>query len=524
MRCRIIGGALSAIVMLSAVAMVTGDYSTSSVSGLNGQEFQYRYIENGTAVEIFNWLGQGTDFVVPDLIDGKPVTSIGIFTFHGSPYLINVTVPDSVKNIGDYAFSACPSLNKVALGSGIKRIGDHSFMDCKALSSITMPEGVTRIGNESFKSCSNLTSISIPANVTTIGECAFTLCTNLSEILVESGNTKYASIEGVLFDKDITTLIACPALKKGSYEVPDGVIRIEINAFQRCVNLNSVVLPEGVIGIGSHSFSDCYELASINIPSTIERIDGYAFSDCWSLTSLVIPGNISTIQSGSFWGCTALTSIDIPASVYFISDRAFMNCTSLRAVTIPSEVIGIDAFAFTSCTDLTTITFKGDAPYTKIFWTSLTDNNLVVYYQPGAKGFSTPMWNGLPTFPTTVSNTTQICSVTTGDGQATLSWATPRNVGDSQIDHYTIFMDTNPIRQTNETTTTVYGLTNGQTYSFKIVAHGFDGYETTAEVSVTPIRNEAGTWLTVLVLFDAAIAAMIISYLLVKRMRQERNQ
>ena len=91
---------------------------------------------------------------------------------------------------------------------------------------------VTTIGDDAFEGCTNLSSIEIPDSVISIGNSAFSECEKLSAINVSSGNNNYASIDGVLFNKDKTELIQYPAGNfETAYTIPDSVTEIERKHF-----------------------------------------------------------------------------------------------------------------------------------------------------------------------------------------------------------------------------------------------------------------------------------------------------
>ena len=93
-----------------------------------------------------------------------------------------------------------------------------------------VPSTVTAIAEYAFYTCVYLSKIYLPKGVSSIGECAFTGCN--AEIYLEEGNTVYSWEEGVLFNKDKTTLISCQKSKSGSYAVPDSVTTNADAAFQ----------------------------------------------------------------------------------------------------------------------------------------------------------------------------------------------------------------------------------------------------------------------------------------------------
>lgn len=192
---------------------------------------------------------------------------------------------------GDYNNPIVPKdakISSLSLPKGLKKVPNYFAYWNKSITSITIPSSVTIIGDSAFEGCPSLTSITIPSSVTNIESSAFIGCSKLTSINVNTSNTEYTSINGVLYNKNKTTLIACPGGK------------------------TSVSFPSSVTSIGLYAFEECSKLTSITIPSSVTSISIDAFRDCTGLTSITIPDGVTSIGSYAFHNCTALTSITVP--------------------------------------------------------------------------------------------------------------------------------------------------------------------------------------------------------------------
>ena len=199
---------------------------------------------------------------VPREIDGRLVTAIGDYAFESST-LERITLPDTVLSIGDGAFQWCFSLTEITLPGSLISIGSNVFVDV-SLSQITLPGSLISIGRGAFNYCQALTGITVPDSLTSISPGAWRNCWNLSRIEVLPGNPVYASLDGVLFDKNSNTLHTYPCGKAGDvYAVPDGVAAIGELAFEDCNALTQVILPDSLTFIGEDAFYGCEKLTLI---------------------------------------------------------------------------------------------------------------------------------------------------------------------------------------------------------------------------------------------------------------------
>ena len=269
-----------------------------------------------------------SEIIIPEVYQGRTVTSIGESAFIDCSGLTSVTIPNSVTSIDYYAFSWCTSLTSITIGNSVTCIGECAFYCCTSLTSVEIPNSVTSIGYAAF-SCTGLTSVTIPYSVTSIGKDAFKYCSGLTSMVVSSGNTTYDSRDNcnAIIETATNTLIS------------------------GCQNS---VIPNSVTSIGDYAFYYCSGLTSVEIPNSVTSIGGWAFSGCSGLTSVTIPNSMTCIGIYAFYG-SGLTSVEIPNSVTSIGNSAFSDCSSLTSVTIPNSVTDIGRYAFSGCTGLTTM-------------------------------------------------------------------------------------------------------------------------------------------------------------------------
>ena len=169
-------------------------------------------------------------------------------------------------------------------------ICDEAFWCCGNLCKIALPSSVTSIGDKAFLCCENLSKITLPPGVTSIGDQAFGFCENLQEINVTESNEFYRTIDGVLYTKDLKTIICYPQGKEDkNFVIPSGVTNIGYRSFLYCVNLLEITLPSSVTSIEDGAFWKCENLREITLPSSITSIGDFAFLYCDYLQQINIP-------------------------------------------------------------------------------------------------------------------------------------------------------------------------------------------------------------------------------------------
>ena len=211
-----------------------------------------------------------------------------------------------------------------------------------------------------YFSCPNITKIILPKTITNTGVSSvegmsnpFARFASLETIEVEEGNPAICSVDGVLFNKDKTTLIGYPrASPRESYIVPDGVATIGQSAFYYIENLKKVVLPDCVETLNQSLFERSKSLEEVILSPNIKELPAYLFAQCAKLKSVVIPESVTTIGESAFWFCDSLESISLPASVVTVGRYAFHNCTSLKSATLSPNLKEIPFFMFDGCSKL----------------------------------------------------------------------------------------------------------------------------------------------------------------------------
>jgi hypothetical protein len=205
---------------------------------------------------------------------------------------------DSVADIDAYAFYGCNSLTSIeasihnshyASTGGIlfsKNLKSLIHVPGALAGSYKIPSGVAEIASLAFSGCKNLTDISIPASVNNIGKRAFSECSTLENINVDALCRVYSSENGILYDKNKSTLICVPCAKKGILEVPASVSQIGDEACQECTHLEYVIIPRSVESIGTLAFDGCTGMTSVTIPNTIKNIGTLAFRRCFSIRTI----------------------------------------------------------------------------------------------------------------------------------------------------------------------------------------------------------------------------------------------
>lgn len=274
---------------------------------------EYQYDLYADHVVIKKYLGTKADLIIPDTIEGQPVTELAASSFASSKYLVRVDIPDSVTTMGDNVFKSSTLLVAVTMPKNLVTLGTGAFDSCEALVQVTIPDGVTEIKDKTFNECAELTKVTLSGDITKIGKQAFYECAKLQ----------------------LTKL-------------PSGLTTIDDEAFYGCAALAVAKFPSTLTKIGVSAFEGCIKLPSAKLPG-IETVESLAFSGCTGITELTFKSGTTVIADEAFSGCTGITTVSFPKTLVSIGENAFSGCTSLETVSIPKNTLSIKSGAFSGC-------------------------------------------------------------------------------------------------------------------------------------------------------------------------------
>ena len=302
----------------------------------------------------------GMTYVITDL-GNKQVA------FAGSNNSGALTIPSTVKD-------------SVNIEWTVTRIQNNSSVP--NATSVSIPNTVTAMEANSLGG-TKLTSVTIPASVTDMANGVFSACQALQEINVNSGNAKYYSDNGVLYEIDGTNkwLLNYPVARPdASYSVPEGTTGVRVNAFQAAKNITSVTLPTTLKDLpfsspGYSGFTSARKLTEINVTSgnaNFKSENGVVFTadgkelvvyPCGKGTAMlgvgsftyVVPTTVEKIRPSAFARVEGFTSVQMTAPLKEIGADAFNSCRYLQTVTVPSTVTDIADGAFSGSIALTAI-------------------------------------------------------------------------------------------------------------------------------------------------------------------------
>lgn len=232
--------------------------------------------------------------------------------------------------------------------SGKGAVSSSPFSEI-AFKKLIIEEGITQINSRRFLGSSALESVSLPKTITNLGEYAFENCQSLKEILVDDENENFKSTDGVLYTKNMQTLLIYPANRENTdFSIPETVRSFGDYAFDYSQNLENITIPAGLRSMGEYEPFYCAK--------SIKNFDvatgnGYYASKNGCLYSKDLKKLIKYTIAGED------KSVTIDGST-IINDNAFYNSANLEEVVLKNSVSEIGYMAFYNCDKLSKLTIE----------------------------------------------------------------------------------------------------------------------------------------------------------------------
>ena len=256
--------------------------------------------------------------------DGLPY-----FGFHTQ--LETCILPKGIKTTIDgvdteTGLSESGKLKTLVLPKGLKTVA--GFQSCPNLTDLVLPDGLEEIKSFAFSGCEAITRMCIPASVKEMDGSCFADC-NIAAFEVDENNPYFTVIDGVIYNKDLTTLVAFPsAYPNKHFVIPQNVKVIGDCAFMDS-RIDTIELPEGLTTIEGWAF-DGSEIRSIELPDSVTSIGELAFRFCFNLEKVKLSNGLTQIPEQTFSSCSNLKTLEIPSSVKTIQYSALLWCENIE--------------------------------------------------------------------------------------------------------------------------------------------------------------------------------------------------
>lgn len=247
----------------------------------------FAYTADGGEVTITDYIGTSEHVLIPDTIDGLPVTALADKAFY-EKHVTTVVVPDSVTEIGDLCFSGDNYLVSLTLPDELAELPYGALESCMRLYDFDLPQSLEKIYSSVFEFNYYLTHLTLPSSLTEIEQLNFIGLYGLQSLTLAEDNEAFKLDEtnGLLMTADGTRLLHC---------------------FSDIVPAEEIILPEGVKIVDPFAFHYDYDVKRIVLPEGVETIGAMAFAMCPNLTEIVIPASVTDI--GALEGLDGRTGI-----------------------------------------------------------------------------------------------------------------------------------------------------------------------------------------------------------------------
>ncbi len=273
--------------------------------------------------------------------------------FTADSYLLN-----NVEEIGEYAFDGNTTLKSITLSSTVDYVSIYAFKNCTSLEKVVFAkngsESSVIVDAAAFEGCSNLKSVTFSPYLKKVWD-SFEGCSSLTNFYMDSNHPEWKASGGIIFSKDMSSLVLFPAGRTGHYDMNENVVKVCQNAFAYS-SLSTIYLSSKLEQIDEDAFDCARNLTTVAFPNTLRSIGRFAFRNCQSLKSLILPNSIESIDEGAFRKCLSLPEkIKLPASLYDIDGSTFRECPTVKQFEVATGSLylsTIDGVLFNASKDI----------------------------------------------------------------------------------------------------------------------------------------------------------------------------
>lgn len=274
--------------------------------------------------------------VVPELIEGKPVVSVGDAFKYSE--IRGLLFPSSLKSISAASFYQCSFLANLVIPAGVRSIEGSAFAGCSSLQGIQfLSEALESLGGAAFSDCVQLRSVRIPTNVASLNGSLFSGCSSLTNVTIKGNLTNPVSVGPYVFQN-------CSALKNLVFQ---GEVK----------SLDTYILNVGYVGAFAGS-----GLTNVIFKKSVSSIEEQTFLNSKQLQTIIFEGDVVSVGSRAFLGCDELTDVYFLGQLTRLRSNAFYAAKKMRTLVLPNGLVEIEERAFENCTNLKEVIFLGNVP------------------------------------------------------------------------------------------------------------------------------------------------------------------
>jgi len=350
----------------------TGDYFIVTPS----VQEPYDYTTYTDYVEITGCYVQDKKLVIPAELGGLPVTGI-VGLGEALSFAEELVIPDSVTTLGNRALDKYEApLKKLHLGKGVSGITGQTFSSLSKLEEITVSESSAAYAavdgilyDKALTTliaypAGNKVTRTIPDSVTDIGELFANNYYCTIHVKTGAGIEDYITVDGIVYDRLKTEVMAAAAEKTGEVILPDTVT--SVRRYGLADTKLSKITSTSVVHLAYGAYANNPELESVQLPGTLRSIDSAAFENCPNLNNTYIEdlaawceinyydNPLAAGEGNLYLNNQKVTNLVLPSVIEAVYDRAFLNLNA-NSITVPSNIkeIGVRAFAGTAATQIT---------------------------------------------------------------------------------------------------------------------------------------------------------------------------